>query len=94
VGNFPMMDDETNVVEQNDGYTSPLQQYESFVPSWPTVARPTGPMWWDSTDPVEPTYVNDVQVTEDYPGGIIATTDSGPAATIEVVGDDVITVLE
>lgn len=94
MGNYPMMEDETDVVEQNDGFTSPLQQYESFVPSWPTVPHPDGPMWWDSTGPAEPEYVNDVQVTADYPGGIVEVVDPGPVATIEVVGAEAITVLE
>lgn len=94
MSNFPMMDDDFEVVEQNDGFTSPLQQYESFVPSWPTVTHPDGPLWWDSTAPAEPEYVGDVQVTDEYTGGIVEPAASGFASTVEVVGSEAITVLE
>lgn len=94
MGNYPMMEDGTDVVEQNDGFTSPLQQYESFLPSDVAVAQPDGPMWWDSTGPAEAVYAGEVEVTEEFPGGIVEVADPDPAATIEVVGADVITVLE
>lgn len=94
MGNFPLSETETDVVEQNDGFTSPLQQYESFVPADVTVAHPDGPMWWDSTAPAEPVYSGDVPVTEDFPGGVVEITEPGPAAAVEVVGSGVITVLE
>lgn len=89
-----MMDDEFDIVEQNDGFTSPLQQYESFVPSDVTVNQPDGPMWWDSTAEADPVYVNEVQVTEEYPGGIVEPGEPGYAAALEIVGSEVITVLE
>ena len=70
---FPLMDTPFEVGEQTDGFTTPLQQYESFEAS-DVVSDPEGPMWWSPGD-IDPTYVGDIVVTEDYPGGIIDITD-------------------
>ena len=86
------MDDETDVVEQVDGYTSPLQQYKTAESS-SIISHPEGPMWWDSTAPAEPTYVDGVQVTAEFQGGILEIQDA-PADVYDVVEDQVITVLE
>jgi hypothetical protein len=86
------MDDETEVSEQVDGFTSPLQQYETFESS-SIVNHPEGPMWWDSTAPADPLLVGSVEVSAEYQGGIFTVQDD-PGFSYEVVEDQVITVLE
>lgn len=87
-----MMDDETVVVEQPDGFSSPLMQYKTAESS-SLISHPTGPMWWDSTAAPEPTLVDGIEVSEEFTGGIIEAPLDG-ADVYTVSGDDVITVLE
>lgn len=86
-----MMDGPFEIVEQNDGYTSPLQQYGSFEAS-STVSQPTGPMWWTPGD-VEPVVSGDVEITPDYDGGVV-TLPTDPPMGYEIPVDGIITVLE
>lgn len=92
MSNFPLMDDETDVVRQVDGFTSPLQQYKTAESS-SIISHPEGPMWWDSTAPPEPLYVDGIEVTAEFQGGILEVQDA-PADVYTVLDDEVITVLE
>jgi hypothetical protein len=90
MSSFPLMDTPFEVSEQIDGFTTPLDQYESFEAS-DVVSDPSGPMWWSPGD-ADPTYVGDIVVTENFPGGIIEINDDA-AYAITPGTDDIIEVL-
>lgn len=92
MSSFPLMDDETTVVEQVDGYTSPLQQYKTAESS-SIISHPEGPMWWDSTAPAEPLYVDGIEVSAEFQGGVLEI-QADPVGSYTVEDDQVITVLE
>ena len=92
MGNFPLSESETDIVEQNDGYTSPLQQYRTHVSS-SIVTDPSGPMWWSPGD-AEPVAAGDLEISVEYDGGIISLPGEGYVDTLELVDGDTFTILE
>lgn len=92
MGNFPLSEDETDIVEQNDGFTSPLQQYRTHASS-SIVTEPVGPMWWSPGD-TEPTLSGDLEISAEYDGGTVSLPEEGYVDTLELVDGDTFTVLE